>query len=135
MPIDFSAPVLVVDDHNTTARIVCNLLKQAGFANVEDAPDASSALGKMRGKRYGLVVSDWNLEGMSGYDFLREVRGDPALKETPFIIITAESKIEYIIAARKAGVSNYILKPFDAPRLKAKIEAVFAAKSKSVSLR
>jgi len=106
MAIDLLAPILVVDDHITMARIICNLLKQVGFANVEDACDASAALGKMRSKRYGLVISDWNMSGMSGCDFLREVRGDPVLKQTPFIMVTAESKIENIIAAKKAGVSN-----------------------------
>jgi len=135
MAIDLSATVLVVDDHTTTARIVCNLLKQIGFTNVEDACDGATALEKMRSKRYGLVISDWNMEGMSGFDLLREVRVDPALKETPFILVTAESKIENVVAAKKAGVSNYLLKPFDAPTLKAKIEAVFAAKGKSLFLR
>jgi two-component system, chemotaxis family, chemotaxis protein CheY len=125
MAIDLASAVLVVDDNRTMARIVCNLLKQLGFANVEDACDAGAALDKMRSKRFCLVISDWNMEGMSGYDFLREVRGDPALKETPFIMVTAESKIENIVAAKKAGVSNYLLKPFDAQTLKAKIEGVF----------
>jgi two-component system chemotaxis response regulator CheY len=83
----------------------------------------------MRSKRYGLVISDWNMVPMSGYELLRELRNDPALKRTPFIMVTSESKTENVIAAKKAGVDNYIVKPFNAHTLKAKIETVFAARS------
>jgi two-component system chemotaxis response regulator CheY len=79
----------------------------------------------MRSKKYGLVISDWNMAPMTGYDLLREVRADPNLGATPFIMITAESRTENVIAARKAGVNNYIVKPFSAATLKTKIEAVF----------
>eukprot|EP00435_Cladocopium_sp_Y103_P077227 s1_g966.t1 len=117
-------PVLVVDDYKTMIRIIRNLLKQLGFTNVDDAADGTEALAKMRGKRYGLVISDWNMEPMTGYELLKEVRGDEALKPTPFIMITAESKTENVIAAKKAGVNNYIVKPFNAATLKTKITAV-----------
>jgi len=127
MPLDPSMPVLVVDDYTTMVRIIRNLLRQLGFADIDDANDGSAALAKMRSKRYGLVISDWNMEPMTGFDLLREVRADPHLGETPFIMVTAESKTENVIAARKAGVNNYIVKPFNAQTLKAKIEAVFAA--------
>ncbi len=99
--------------------------------DVDEANDGAAALAKMRGKRYGLVISDWNMASMSGYDFLREVRGDPDLKRTPFIMVTSEYKPENVIAAKRAGVSNYIVKPFDAPTLKAKIESTFAMKAPS----
>jgi two-component system, chemotaxis family, chemotaxis protein CheY len=125
MAVDLSMPVLVVDDYNTMIRIIRNLLKQLGFENIDDASDGSAALNKMRGKKYGLVISDWNMEPMTGYDLLREVRADPNLATTPFIMITAESKTENVIAAKKAGVNNYIVKPFNAATLKTKIEAVF----------
>ena len=125
MAVDLSMPVLVVDDSSTMIRIIRNLLKQLGFENIDDASDGSAALNKMRGKRYGLVISDWNMEPMTGYDLLREVRADPNLATTPFIMITAESKTENVIAAKKAGVNNYIVKPFNAATLKTKIEAVF----------
>jgi two-component system, chemotaxis family, chemotaxis protein CheY len=125
MAVDLSMPVLVVDDYNTMIRIIRNLLKQLGFENIDDASDGSAALNKMRGKKYGLVISDWNMEPMTGYDLLREVRADPNLAITPFIMITAESKTENVIAAKKAGVNNYIVKPFNAATLKTKIEAVF----------
>jgi two-component system, chemotaxis family, chemotaxis protein CheY len=82
----------------------------------------------MNGKRYGLVISDWNMEPMTGFDLLCNVRANPALETTPFIMVTAESKTENVIAAKKAGVSNYIVKPFNAQTLKAKIEAVFLEK-------
>ena len=125
MAFDLSMPILVVDDYATMIRIIRNLLKQIGFENVDDASDGSSALVKMHGKKYGLVISDWNMEPMTGYELLKEVRADPGLSKTPFIMITAESKTENVIAAKKAGVNNYIVKPFNAATLKTKIEAVF----------
>jgi len=131
MVLNPSMPVLVVDDYSTMVRIIRNLLRQLGFADVDDASDGSSALEKMHVKRYGLVISDWNMEPMTGYDLLRQVRADPDLGAIPFIMVTAESKTENVIAARKAGVNNYIVKPFNAQTLKAKIEAVFADKPSS----
>ena len=127
MALDTSMPVLVVDDYKTMVRIIRNLLKQLGFINVDEASDGSSALGMMRQKRYGLVISDWNMEPMTGYEFLREVRADDRLSRTPFIMVTAESKSDSVIAAKKAGVNNYIVKPFNAAILKAKIDAIFGA--------
>ena len=126
MAVDRSMPVLVVDDYNTMIRIIRNLLKQIGFEDIDDAADGSAALARMREKRYGLVISDWNMEPMTGYELLKEVRADPGLSKTPFIMVTAESKTENVIAAKKAGVNNYIVKPFNAQTLKSKIETVFA---------
>ena len=125
MAVDLSMPVLVVDDYNTMIRIIRNLLKQIGFENIDEASDGSAALAKMQATKYGLVISDWNMEPMTGYDLLRQVRASPAISRTPFIMITAESKTENVIAAKKAGVNNYIVKPFNAATLKTKIEAVF----------
>ena len=125
MAFDLSMPILVVDDYSTMIRIIRNLLKQIGFENVDEASDGSAALAKLQTKRYGLVISDWNMEPMTGYDLLKEVRADPNFATTPFIMITAESKTENVIAAKKAGVNNYIVKPFNAATLKTKIEAVF----------
>jgi two-component system, chemotaxis family, chemotaxis protein CheY len=129
MALDPSMPVLVVDDYSTMIRIIRNLLRQLGFVDVDDANDGASALVKMRDKRYGLVISDWNMEPMTGYDLLQQVRSDPDLATTPFIMVTAESKTENVIAAKKAGVNNYIVKPFNAQTLKAKIEAVFTKRT------
>ena len=125
MAVDLSMPVLVVDDYKTMIRIIRNLLKQLGFSDVDDAADGTEALGKMREKKYGLVISDWNMEPMTGYELLKEVRSDDGLARTPFIMVTAESKTENVIAAKKAGVNNYIVKPFNAATLKSKIDAVF----------
>ena len=126
MTVDLSMPILVVDDYNTMIRIICNLLKQLGYQNIDNANDGASALAKLRAGRYGLVISDWNMEPMSGYDLLKEVRADAKLGKTPFIMITAESKTENVIAAKRAGVNNYIVKPFNAQTLQSKIAAVFA---------
>jgi two-component system, chemotaxis family, chemotaxis protein CheY len=125
MAVDRAMPVLVVDDYNTMIRIIRNLLKQIGFSDIDDAADGSAALARMREKKYGLVISDWNMEPMTGYELLKEVRADPGLSKTPFIMVTAESKTENVIAAKKAGVNNYIVKPFNAQTLQSKIEAVF----------
>jgi two-component system chemotaxis response regulator CheY len=127
MAIDHAMPVLVVDDYSTMIRIIRNLLRQLGFENVDDASDGSAALAKMRNRRYGLVISDWNMEPMTGYELLKQVRATPEFSKTPFIMVTAEAKTENVIAAKKAGVNNYIVKPFNAQTLKTKIETVFAA--------
>ncbi len=125
MAIDLQMPVLVVDDYKTMIRIIRNLLKQLGFSDIDDAADGTEALEKMRARSYGLVISDWNMEPMTGYELLKEVRSDETLMRTPFIMVTAESKTENVIAAKKAGVNNYIVKPFNAATLSAKINAVF----------
>ena len=127
MAFDTSMPILVVDDYNTMVRIIRNLLRQLGFSDVDDAADGSAALAKMNGKKYGLVISDWNMEPMTGFELLKQVRSDPNLAPVPFIMVTAESKTENVIAAKQAGANNYIIKPFNAETLKNKIEAVFTA--------
>jgi two-component system chemotaxis response regulator CheY len=124
MAVDLSMPVLVVDDYKTMIRIIRNLLGQLGFTNIDEAEDGKSALEKLREQKFGLVISDWNMEPMTGYELLREVRADDKLKAMPFIMITAESKTENVIAAKKAGVNNYIVKPFNAATLKGKLTAV-----------
>jgi two-component system chemotaxis response regulator CheY len=125
MAVDHTMPVLIVDDYKTMIRIIRNLLKQLGFANVDEAGDGAAALDMTRHKQYGLIISDWNMEPMTGYELVREVRADDQLSRTPFIMVTAESKTENVIAAKKAGVNNYIVKPFNAATLKSKIDAIF----------
>jgi two-component system chemotaxis response regulator CheY len=127
MAIDTTMDVLIVDDYATMLRIVRNLLKQIGFNNVDEASDGAQALQKMKMKKYGLVISDWNMEPMTGIQLLREVRQDPELQTTPFIMVTAESKTENVVEAKKAGVSNYIVKPFNSETLKGKIASVLGA--------
>ncbi len=127
MSLDPSSPILVVDDYSTMVRILRNLLKQLGYENVDDAADGAEALKKINEKQYGLIISDWNMEPMTGYDLLRQVRSKSETMRLPFIMVTAESKTENVIAAKKAGVNNYIVKPFNAQTLKGKIDAVFGA--------
>jgi two-component system chemotaxis response regulator CheY len=124
MALDKDMPILIVDDYKTMLRIIRNLLKQIDFNNIDEATDGSMALEKMKEKKYGLVISDWNMQPMTGLDLLRSVRADGNLKPTPFIMITAESKTENVVAAKEAGVNNYIVKPFNAETLKSKIESV-----------
>jgi two-component system chemotaxis response regulator CheY len=124
MAVDLSMPVLVVDDYQTMIRIIRNLLNQLGFKNIEEAKDGRQALEKLNGGKFGLVISDWNMEPMTGYELLQQVRASDKLKATPFIMVTAESKTENVIAAKKAGVNNYIVKPFNAETLKGKLKSV-----------
>ena len=125
MAIDKSMPILIVDDYKTMLRIVRNLLRQIGFENVDEATDGGTALMKLRDRTYGLVISDWNMEPMTGLQLLKEVRADNKLKPIPFVMITAESKTENVVAAKAAGVTNYIVKPFNAATLKQKLTAIF----------
>lgn len=124
MAVDKNINVLIVDDYKTMLRIVRNLLKQLGFNNVDEATDGSMALQMLRVGNYGLIISDWNMEPMTGLQLLREVRADAKTKDIPFIMVTAESKSENVIAAKQAGVSNYIVKPFNAETLKTKMTSV-----------
>ncbi len=126
--IDVNMPILIVEDYKAMLRIIRNLLKQLGFGNVEEAIDGRAALQKLRTKNFGLVISDWNMEPMNGLQLLKEIRADVKLKETPFIMISAESKSENIVVAKEAGVSNYIVKPFTAAILKSKINTVLAGR-------
>jgi len=123
--VDKTMQVLVVDDYSTMRRIIRNLLNQIGFINVDEATDGQQALGMCAQKKYGMIISDWNMEPMSGLDLLKGIRtGTNDNKTVPFIMVTAESKTENIIAAKQAGVNNYIVKPFNAETLKGKISAV-----------
>ena len=124
MAVEMSMPILVVDDYKTMVRIIKNLLKQIGFENVDEASDGQEAFDMIKKKKYGLIISDWNMEPVTGYELLQKVRGDEGVKGTPFIMVTAESKTENVISAKKAGVNNYIVKPFNAGTLKAKMSAV-----------
>ncbi len=129
MIVEPSLPILVVDDYKTMVRIIRNLLAQIGFSNVDEASSGAEALEKIQQKPYGLIISDWNMEPMTGFQLLQKVRENKDLAEVPFIMVTAESKTDNVIAARKAGVNHYIVKPFNATTLKAKIDSVFTATS------
>jgi two-component system, chemotaxis family, chemotaxis protein CheY len=124
MAVDKSTPILVVDDYRTMIRIVRNLLHQLGFEDVDDASDGASALAKLRARRFGLVISDWMMEPMSGIELLRQVRADPKLQALPFIMITAENRKDRVAEAERAGADAYVVKPFNAEVLSERIAAV-----------
>ena len=124
MSLNKNMRVLIVDDYTTMLRILRNLLRQLEFNNVEEATDGGEALNKLKQEPFDLVISDWNMAPVTGLDLLRTVRADANLRKLPFIMVTAESKTENVIAAKQAGVSNYIVKPFNAETLRDKIEKV-----------
>jgi two-component system chemotaxis response regulator CheY len=125
MPADSNMKILVVDDMSTMRRIVKNIMKQLGFPNVEEAENGQDALDKLRAESFGLVISDWNMPVMTGIDLLRAIRADDQLKAIPVLMVTAEAQKENLIEAVKAGVSNYIVKPFTAEVLQEKMNKIF----------
>lgn len=124
MPVDKTMNVLVVDDYKSMIRIVRGLLNQLGFQNVDEALDGPTALTLIRSKTYGLVLSDWNMQPMTGLELLKEVRAEDRTKALPFVMVTAEAKAENVVAARQAGVNNYVIKPFTLAVLKQKLTTV-----------
>lgn len=126
--VDHNMPILVVDDFSTMRRIVRSCLRQLGFENVTEAEDGAIALSKLQSSEFKLIISDWNMPNMMGIDLLKAVRADDKLKALPFLMVTAEAQKENILEAAKAGVSNYIIKPFTADSLQQKLEAIFTKK-------
>ena len=127
MSLNKNMRVVIVDDYTTMLRILRNLLRQLEINNVDEANDGDTAYHLMQKNPPDLVISDWNMVPVTGLDLLRRVRADAKLKHIPFIMVTAESKTENVIVAKQAGVSNYIVKPFNADTLRAKIVSVFPA--------
>jgi len=125
MPADPNMKILVVDDMSTMRRIVKNIMKQLGFANVEEAENGQDALDKLRADTFGFVISDWNMPVMTGIQLLRAIRADETLKAIPVLMVTAEAQKENLIEAIQAGVSNYIVKPFTAEVLQEKMGKIF----------
>jgi two-component system, chemotaxis family, chemotaxis protein CheY len=126
MSAETSTPILIVDDEWMMVEIITSLLRKLNFSDVDFAADGESALALMRQKAYGLVISDLNMDGMGGLRFLRTVRSDPRLRDTPFIMTTASQAIDNAVAAKHAGVDNYLLKPFSLDVLGRKVKAVLA---------
>lgn len=124
MPVDKNMPILIVDDYKTMLRIMRNLFSQLGFNNVDEATDGQMAWKMLEEKRYKMVLSDWNMEPMTGLDLLKNMRADKRFERTPFIMVTAETKAENVLIAKKEGVNNYIVKPFNVATLKSKLMAV-----------
>lgn len=125
MPADLNMKVLVVDDMSTMRRIMKNILKQLGFANMEEAENGQEALQKLRADTYGFVVSDWNMPVMPGIEMLRAIRADEKLKHIPVLMVTAEAQKENLIEAIQAGVNNYVVKPFTAETMQEKVNKIF----------
>jgi len=125
MQIDPDMPILVVDDYVQVQRIICNLLREIGFNNTATAANGAAALKLLRRREFGLVISDWNMEPMTGLQLLEEMRQDEKLHDLPFMMVTAESKTEHVMRAREAGVDCYVLKPFTSMTLKEKMEQVY----------
>lgn len=119
--------ILIVDDYATMRRILRNLLSQIGYTDVDEADNGVTALKKLHENRYGLVISDANMEPMTGLQLLKEIRSDSKLGSTHFIMTMQESKTEFVIEAKQAGVNNVIVKPFNADTLRQKIESVVGA--------
>jgi two-component system, chemotaxis family, chemotaxis protein CheY len=126
MTVDLSLPVLVVDDSVTMTRIICTILNQAGFQKVEVAVGGASALEKLRAEKYSIVIADWNMEPMNGYELLKVIRSDESLKDIRFIMVSAEASASHVLAAKEANANGFIVKPFSAQTLMAKIERAFA---------
>ncbi|GBD39493.1 MAG: two-component system response regulator [Deltaproteobacteria bacterium] len=116
--------ILVVDDFPTMRRIIKNLLKQLGYENIEEAEDGIQAYSKLKNNGFEFIVSDWNMPNMDGFELLKKVRSDPQLKDIPFLMVTAEAEKDKVIEAIKAGVSNYIVKPFTAEVLREKMDRI-----------
>ena len=125
MPANKDMRILVVDDFSTMRRIVKNILRQLGYDNTDEADDGSTALVKLNKEKFDFVVTDWNMPKMSGLELLKEIRASDSLKDIPVLMVTAEALQENIVAAIKAGVSNYVVKPFDAATMSEKIDKIF----------
>ncbi len=125
MGLDKKMKILVVDDFATMRRIIKNILRQIGFTNIVEADDGSTALPILEKEHIDLVITDWNMPKMSGLELIKAIRANPTTKDTPILMVTAEALKENIIEAVKAGVNNYVVKPFTAQVLQEKIEKIF----------
>ena len=124
MSVNKNLKILIVDDFATMRKVIRNLLKQGGFENVVEAEDGAAALKILKSQQVDFIISDWNMPNMSGLELLKAVRADDELKALPFLMVTAEALKDNVVAAVKAGVSNYIVKPFTAEVLNEKIEKI-----------
>ncbi len=118
--------ILTVDDSATMRRIIKNQLKQSGYEDVDEAENGKEALALLQKTAYDLLITDWNMPEMCGLDLVREVRRLEPLKALPILMITTMSAKEDIVTALKAGVNNYLVKPFDVPTLQTKVQQLVA---------
>ncbi len=117
--------ILVVDDMSTMRRIIKTILNQLGYSNIEEAENGKQALAKLKKEKFDFVITDWNMPEMDGLTLVKEIRSDEELKALPVLMVTAEAKKENVMEALKAGVNNYIVKPFTPEVLKEKMEKIF----------
>ena len=130
MTLKADIKILVVDDMSTMRKIIKNMLTQIGFTNIQEADDGATAWpmiqeGIAKGEAFEFIISDWNMPQLSGLDLLKNVRATPGLEKLPFLMITAEAEQGNVVIAVKAGVSNFIVKPFSPQVLKEKIDKIF----------
>ena len=125
MPYSTSMKVLVVDDFSTMRRIIKNILKQLGFTDIEEAEDGEQGFQKLQNGHYDFLITDWNMPNVTGLELLKRVRADAKLKALPVLLVTAEAEKEQVVEAIKAGVNNYVIKPFTADVLKQKMDKIF----------
>ena len=130
MSVNKSIKILVVDDFATMRKVIRNLLKQSGYENIAEAEDGAAALRILKSQKFDFIISDWNMPNMNGLELLKEVRADGELAKLPFLMVTAEALKDNVVAAVKAGVSNYIVKPFTAEVLSEKLEKTMQNASK-----
>ena len=126
LEINKDMKILVVDDHQTMRRIVVQTLKTLGFTNMDTPDDGATALPMLEAGDFEFLVSDWNMPKLQGIDLLRAVRANDKLKALPVLLLTAEAKPQQIVEAAKAGVNDYVVKPFTPETLQKKIEKIFS---------
>ena len=125
MPAEKDLKILVVDDFSATRTIVINYLSQLGYKNTVEAEDGFSALARLKSALFDLVVTDWSMSDMSGLDLLKQIRADSDLKHIPVLMVTSEDLQGNIVTAIKAGLNDYIVRPFEEHTFKQKLEKIF----------
>jgi len=125
MPAEKDLKILVVDDFSATRTIVINYLSKLGYKNTVEAEDGFSALARLKSALFDLVVTDWSMSDMSGLDLLKQIRADSDLKHIPVLMVTSEDLQGNIITAIKAGLNDYIVRPFEEHTFKQKLEKIF----------
>ena len=125
MPVDTDMKILVVDDFAAARKIVINSLAQLGFKNADEADDGFSALVRLKSALFDLVVIDWKMSKTSGMELLKQIRADPNLKHIPVLMVSDDDLQENIVAATKAGLNAYIIRPFEVKTFAEKLEKIF----------
>ena len=125
MPIDTDMKILIVDDFAATRKIIFNTFAQLGFNNTDEEDDGFSALVRLKSALFDLVVIDWKMSKMSGMELLKQIRADPNLKHIPVLMVSDDDLQENIVAATKAGLNAYIIRPFEVKTLEEKLEKIF----------